>query len=148
MSDTVRERILQAARAALEAASAPAPTYRTRLDVLPEAKLPAFCLAVKSEKLGEGQGDETERIIALSVVCAVGNSSMQEEAAIDQLADPLTAWVEQQLVGNQFGGLASDTTYTGSEWMNVAGEIDLVGVELSFEVKYWTLSGDPAQSAS
>jgi hypothetical protein len=32
--------------------------------------------------------------------------------------------------------------------MNVAGEIDLLGATVTFEVKYWTISGDPSQSAN
>lgn len=148
MADTARERIAQAAKAALEASGAPAPTYRRRIDALSQSKLPAFCVAVQSEKPGDAAGKESERILTLSIVCAVGNSSIDDETSVDQLADPLTEWAERQLVENQFGGLATDTTYTGAQWMNVAGEIDLLGVELTFEVKYWTVSGDPSQSAN
>jgi hypothetical protein len=148
MADTVRERIAQAAKAALEAPGAPAPTYRRRIDALPQSKLPAFCIVLQPEKKTDGEGDNIERTMMMAVICAVGNSSMDEEASIDQLSEPLTSWAEMQLVGNQFGGLATDVTYDSTEWMNVAGEIDLLGATVTFEVKYWTISGDPSQSAN
>lgn len=143
MADTVRERIVQAMVTALD--GGPAPVMRKRLDALETEELPAFVIAKAAEpKPGDGDYDSEERTFSVQVYCVVGTSESDDTAAPDKLADPLEAWAEQKLVGEEFSGLAKDVIYAGTQWVSVPGQnLDIVGSVVTFEVTYWTTRGDP-----
>lgn len=128
--------------------------YRTRLDALPAAQLPAFNLEIERETESKELEDTVTAVgrdLVVNVYCVVGATDDEETVSnppksIDQIADPLTTWVEQKVLADiTMGGYAELAWWNSAAWTNKPEDIDLTGVRLTFTISYYTQRGDPTQ---
>jgi hypothetical protein len=145
MADSVRKQIVVAVAAALAAGSPPGTVYRARTASFEVADLPAFNIYPLSEECKEDEHDAKLRVLRLRVTCEVKAAAVSDQ--VDDLIDPLTQWVTAKLQDQQFNGLAEQCQEVSTEWTIEAGNQDICGANVEFEISYRTARADQTVSA-
>lgn len=150
MSQSLREQILEAARAALGSNGTPATggSFRSRLDQINQTELPCFDLSPGEEKVQDAERGTVERTLAFAVRAIVDAGSAEGGVAVDDSAlDPFYVFAVQQLAGGtaNLGGLAWEIAEIGNATVFQPGGKDLIGLEMNFAAKFFTKRGDPTQ---
>jgi hypothetical protein len=101
MSLSIRNQIMTAVATALNAAGAPCKFWRCRQSEFQANELPAgnFFPDVQNDLIDAKEDEDTLTLMVAGVVSAVSDP-------IDEAADPLLVWIDQQLmVDGTWGGL-------------------------------------------
>ena len=139
---SVRERIIEAALAALNTSTPVGVPQSDRLRMEPYqlGDLPAIVimpLREEVEPLKDGRwGPLINRTLTLRVACyAAGNPA-------DGMIDPLLTWADAALDSNQFGGLANDTLPALIEWQYAAEDQQFAVALADYRIMYQTKRAD------
>jgi hypothetical protein len=136
---TVREQIIQATQAALNAAPpAGVPlTVRTNISIEEPEDLPSISVYPTREQKNDTQetqlgrwGPLIEKTLSLRFACIVSGD------VPDQTADPLAQYLADTLSGNELGGLVTEFSETGTEWIYSETDSRVVGMFVDFDVVY------------
>lgn len=151
MSDvSIREQIIRAVVAVLGGPGTPAAAvFRSKVDQIrtdgDESELPCFDVATGAEKDADaGDHDAWGRSLAVTVRAIVDAS---DDVNGDGALDPLYLFaVRSMMVDETFGGLAISTEWTGTDEPVFRPDgRSIIGVAMTFDVKFSVLRGDPAQ---
>ena len=116
-----------------------------RLESYQPAELPAVTVfEIRDEgeinKVGGRWGYFVDRNLTLRVEVRVAGDVGRD------IVDPFLAWIGQQLGGQQFGGLATDTFEALTEWQYAAEDQPYTLVQQDFRVQYTVLKSDPTRT--
>ncbi len=151
MSDvSVREQILRAIVGVLDGAGTPAAAvFRSRVDQIradgDESELPCYDVVPGAEKDADGgDHDAWGRSLAVTVRAIVDAS---DDVNGDGALDPLYLFAVRSLMADEtFGGLAISTEWTGTDEPVFRPDgRDIIGVAITFEIKFAVRRGDPAE---
>jgi hypothetical protein len=158
MSTSIREQIILAAVALLEADGGPAglTVHRERTRPLNADTLPAILVYAEDDKpepLAKQQyaAPLVTRNLVLHVECrALGSTEIPPDAALD----PLIVWATQQLVGNEHFptsttppvNLANGIVEGGTTWLSKEGDQLFAAAAVQMVVKYRTSRLDPTSA--
>jgi len=145
VSASVRDRIVDAAIAALNASAAKptgAPAVDdTRMEPYAVNELPAVTVfELREEDEYEKSGRWAyflKRTMTLRVEIRVAGDPPRK------VIDPLYVWAGKALAGQQFGGLAEDCIEALSEWQYADNDQPYALLSVDFRVFYVTLKADP-----
>ena len=146
MADTIREKIIQAAVAALNNGTPGGVPQTTRLKATPyqTADLPAMDIRPGREEMRDKQS-RTQPVVLRDFSFVV--TCYAKGDAVDKLLDPLIAWATKVLAGNRLGGLAHDIEESDTEWDFEHGDA-LYGVaSITFAVTFQTKTADQEAKA-
>ena len=127
--------------AAVAATGTPAPVERTDTTEYTAARLPAYNVFRKSDKIAfQGAHDSAECTFEVIVRAMVKAVSLGDEAV-----DPLVVWAWQTVMADRtLGGVVADAMITGIEYSYVAkGEYDQLAADITVEVKVDVDQADP-----
>lgn len=145
---SVREQIIQAAMVLVNAsppAGVPA-CQRTRVAPSENAQVPVLvCFPMDEEtepapRTGRFGPNVTHTFTLQFVAYATGDVP-------DQELDPILVWLSQCLGGQQFGGLAIQTTPKKKDWTYSQENVKAGAVAVGFIVEFKTLRNDESQVA-
>lgn len=139
---SVRERILQAVEAALNATGKPVEltVFRHRTLPLEDEDLPAAVVLLGRETVTLSTSAPVTVTRTLPIRVEV--SALGEPA--DAVLDPYLVWVVRALMREPtFGGLVQALTETGSAWRAEASDDPMAEGAVAFEIAYETLETDP-----
>lgn len=138
---SVREQLVVAAVAALNAGVPPCAFERTRSVALVDADLPrGVVYPVRDPKENPFlEGLVTRSRLTLLVELRALGSAV---ARPDQAVDPLYVWAVSKLVGNKFGGLALKTTEGDNTFQYDQGDRPLCLLTVEFLVEYQYLAAN------
>lgn len=144
MSSSIRNQIMAAVQAILNAQGAPCKYWRCRQDKFQSADLPAgnFFPTGQTDQIDAKEEDSILTIEVASVV-----SVLQDP--VDEAADPLLIWVDQQIMLDQtLGGLAVFIEPKDTQWfMEQKGE-EQCGAIRKFDIHFRTALTDSTTNLS
>jgi hypothetical protein len=148
MTATVREQILDAVVAALNAAPpAGVPTTtRTQISVSEQIDLPSISVYPVREEVNSSPehlgrfGPLIERTLYIRIMVIVAGD------VPDSAADPIVGYVSGTLSGASLGGLVNDSVEHGSEWLYSEVNQRECGVLIDFRLDYQTSRTDPTST--
>lgn len=157
-SMSIREQAIRAVIEQLGAYPSPAQhVFRSRLDQITQKQLPCFDVSPGEEKIedpGEyGDRRSITRTLSVSVRALIdaaneGNAAGVPDACIDDSAlDAFYVFAVQQIVGdsaNLGGVVISVAELDGRAVFQPEGR-DIIGLDMTFELKFATKRGDPTQ---
>jgi hypothetical protein len=151
MSASIREQIMLAIVAALDAGGAPAglTVHRERTRPIETDSLPAIMLYAEDDQpkpMGSNyRAPQTERQLSIGLQCrAVGSSSITPDEALD----PIIVWADLQMfLDETFGGLANGVEEIRTVWSSREGDQPVAAATIHFTVKYRTSRLDPTSKA-
>ena len=147
---SIREQILEAIRAKLAGSGTPATggAFRSRLDQIDDSELPCFDVSPGEEKITEAERNSVLRKMDFIVRAIVDAGQAEGGAVVDDSAlDPFYVFAVQQLAGGtaNLDGLAHEIAEIGNATVFQPGGRDLIGLEMTFAVEFFTKRGDPSQ---
>ena len=148
MSASIREQILVAATATIDAAGKPTGLLvkRERWHPVEVANLPTALIYAEDDEPRPFEGNHyksplVERQLALRVdLRALGDGQTPADVALD----PLIVWVTQQMFKDEtLGGLANGVVEGRTAWNSVEGDVAISSAAMQFTIKYRTSRLDP-----
>jgi hypothetical protein len=144
MSLSIRSQIMTAVAAALNAQGAPCKFWRCRQSEFQAAELPAGNF-FPTDETNQIDGKENDCILTLEVAGVVSAVS----DPVDEAADPLLVWIDQQLtVDGTFGGLATYTELRSIKWFMEQKGADLCGAIRTVDIHFRTALTDSTANES
>jgi hypothetical protein len=144
MSLSIRNQIMTAVATALNAAGAPCKFWRCRQSEFQANELPAgnFFPDVQNDLIDAKEDEDTLTLMVAGVVSAVSDP-------IDEAADPLLVWIDQQLmVDGTWGGLAVYTELRSIKWFMEQKGADLCGAIRTVDIHFRTALTDSTANQS
>lgn len=146
----MREQILRTIVAVLGGDGTPAAAvFRCKVDQIrtdgDDSELPCYDVATGAEKDADVADHDTWGRSLAVTVRAIAES--QDDATGDAALDPLYLFAVRSLMEDEtFGGLAISTDWTGTDEPVFRPDgRSIIGVALTFDVKFAVRRGDPAQ---
>lgn len=120
--------------------------FRSMTQAVNAVDLPVCAVFTESE---DSQDDEHDdgllNVLRLKIVLVVAKTD-EGNAALDQIADPATVWIQKTVYADRtMGGLATNARVPKKVWQLESGEFGFVGVFFDTEIEFYTL-GDPSVS--
>lgn len=140
MADSIREQIVKAALAALNApVGKPATAVRSRIDAYSEVEMPAIGITPELEDVDRSSKDVAYRKLRLRVGILV-----KATGAADAAADTVIQHVITSLYADEsLGGLALQIAEEKLVWEFEPSLNDVCSVQMDFQVAYTTKVADP-----
>lgn len=150
MTATIREQVLSATQAALEAITSPPNIFRNRSTVVMPSEMPAVVLYDGAESVGAEGEFSTGRMVYLTLDLETWVSSTKDENLGPDLNDLsgklITALMNAEAINNGAASVAIDTRYDGMDQPVVdraQGSRPFIGAVLRFTVQYQVAARDP-----
>lgn len=158
---SIREQALREIAARLGGDGTPAThgCFRSRLDQIDQSELPCYDISpgdMKREDLGEfGDHDSVTYTLPVAVRALIDAATQEgEPVGVDAVSvpdvddsglDPFYVFAVQQLAGGSadLGGLVNDVAETAAATVFQPNGRDIIGLDMSFEIKFATKRGDP-----
>lgn len=160
---SIREQVLGEVQSRLAGEGWPATggVFRSRLDQIEQSELPCYDISpgdMKREDPGEfGDHDSVTYALTVSVRAMIDAAIQSADSAgvaasalkqvDDSALDPFYVWAVQQLTGGaaNLGGLALGVEEVETATVFQPNGRDILGLDMTFEVKFATKRGDPTQ---
>jgi predicted secreted protein len=136
---SVRDQVIAAAVAAMNAGSAPGIAYRTRVDAFSAGELPAFAIYPATEALERVSVNVVKHTMTLRAEAMTAGVAPQDEAL-----DPLLVYAVKTLYASaEFQTFLKDFSEERVQWQVEAAQDDIACAAQDFRVVFLTLANDP-----
>lgn len=147
MTQSIRSQAVSAVMDALSGSDTPATggVFRASTDQFCAEQTPAYNVWPVAEKMAQDDTDHeaTKVTLHLRVQCLVTGSS-----DIDLLAEPLAVYAHQKIMADEsLGSLVQDARLVESKWTIVGAQLDVMSLDLDFEVEYQIARANPTTNA-
>lgn len=144
MSLSIRSQIMSAVATALNAVGTPCKFWRCRQSEFQAAELPAGNF-FPTDQTDQIDAKEDEAVLTLEVAGVVSAVS----DPVDEAADALLVWIDQQLEADgTWGGLAVYTELRGIKWFMEQKGADLCGAIRTVDIHFRTALTDSTANDS